>query len=723
MAPVSFYDYSIGCYTKALNVLLRILKIASTHAEVNSFLETRLAPDMHPLLFQIRAATRHSVRLVVALNGKDSRTRNEAKDEAGIDWDALASSSEITFSDAIAHAEKTLAMLAHISREEVEAKADDIKLPMQVGPDSAGPDAFSNVPAIDYTMANGIPETFFHVFMTYAILRSKGVEIGKKDILIPFLPITILLLALGLFSFYHAVLWLLTTLRPPNYPPGPRPLPGLGNVHQMPSSHPCLKFDEWAKEYGPIVGLKLGPTNMVILNDATLVYEHIVKHGQHFSGRPSRFIAQNYILPETPGIYSLFMNDEYSRRLRTTTKNFLVGAGLFKFRPMQKAVGTQLVYKLFQSGDNWLEHIFEWGVSTPVAMMSGANVENFGKHWVHEYHASQGMFESLLDPGQSPPVDIFPVLRWVPFIFASWKRKAQVTRKALLSAYGVMMAHAKKGRHGPTSEFLIPKLLQQSADQETASEGRFTEQEITWLTGGMLDAGVDSSVVTFQTILLALATHPAVQRKAQAEIDAVFASSTGSTTSDSLPEIIDLERLPFLHACITEAIRWRPVSPLGLPRETTTDEIVAGYHIPAGTTIILNMWTIQMDSSFYDDPDAYKPERYMDDPFGANVKEGVSAHVGRKPLYTFGAGRRECPGKDLFFQNMRLAVAQILWAFNVVPDQKEELRTSVAEGFISSVAVRPRPFKIKFVPRREGFEKIMLEEKRKADAKLRDIFD
>jgi len=118
-------------------------------------------------------------------------------------------------------------------------------------------------------------------------------------------------------------------------------------------------------------------------------------------------------------------------------------------------------------------------------MLTGAPVEDLGEHWVHDYHYSQGLMEELVDPASAPPVDIFPILRWVPSFFAEWKRKAPLTRKALLHAYGVIMKQAKQPRHGKFQS-LIPKLLEQSVDPSTAPDGRFTEQEIKLMMGGML---------------------------------------------------------------------------------------------------------------------------------------------------------------------------------------------------------------------------------------------
>ncbi|KAK3382212.1 cytochrome P450 [Lasiosphaeria ovina] len=523
-----------------------------------------------------------------------------------------------------------------------------------------------------------------------------------------------LALSLGLLSLaglfvYHAVVWLLSTRRPPNFPPGPPSILGLGNLHNFPRENPFLTAAEWAKQYGPITGLKFGPTNVIVINDANLVYEFIVKRGAIFSGRPKRHVAQEHVLPEGREMYGIFLSNDYSRRLRTITKDFLVGSGLGQLAPMHQASATGLVYDLLQSGDRWRDHIVSWAVTAPVAMISGAQVHDLGDSWVRDYNRVQHEFEDLLDPATAPPIDIFPILQWVPAMFAEWKRKAPATRKALLKSYGALMAHAKKP-HNNTIQPLATKLLQRAADPETPPEGRFSEQEITMLMGGTIDAAFDSSVVVFQILMLALAAHPEAQRAAQAEIDAVFGSET------ELPERIDLDRLPYVNACMTESLRWRPVSTLGLPRETVADEQMLGYDIPKGTTVMINMWLMNMDPDFYDEPDRFMPERYMRDPVGA--KAGVS-QLGRKAVYTFGAGRRECPGRDFVYQSMRMAMSQILWAFDVVPTTKLDLSPST--GFTSSVVLKPNPFGIKFVPRRPNLGAAVAEEKRKADILLRQI--
>lgn len=159
---------------------------------------------------------------------------------------------------------------------------------------------------------------------------------------------------------WAAVRWLLSTRRPKNYPPGPPTLLGLGNLHQIPRLWHHLKLDDWAKQYGPITGLKLGPLNVIVLNDAALVHQLFVKRAAAFNDRYTPYIAKHHILPEGQLSYSLFMNNDYNSRLRTMTKQTVVGSGLSNMAPLQKAGATKLLWKLFEGGQDWVEHLKPW---------------------------------------------------------------------------------------------------------------------------------------------------------------------------------------------------------------------------------------------------------------------------------------------------------------------------------------------------------------------------
>jgi cytochrome P450 len=159
--------------------------------------------------------------------------------------------------------------------------------------------------------------------------------------------------------------------------------------------------------------------------------------------------------------------------------------------------------------------------------------------------------------------------------------------------------------------------------------------------------------------------------------------------------MIDRVELPYLHACVMEVLRWHATTPITLPREMQADVELHGYAIPKGTTVMTNVWTIQRDSKFYDNPDCFVPERYLQSSLG--IKEGAPTQ-NRKALYTFGFGRRECPGREFYFQQMEITMAQVIWAFDFVPTGALDL--DIRSGFVFGVASRPKPLQMKFVPRR-----------------------
>ena len=108
------------------------------------------------------------------------------------------------------------------------------------------------------------------------------------------------------------------------------------------------------------MGLKLGALNVVVLNDASLVHDLLVKRAASFSERPSMHIAQEYVLPEAKHSYTLYMRNDYNNRLRVMSKQLLVGSGLSNVAPLQRAAGTRLVYSILEQGKDWPEHLKPW---------------------------------------------------------------------------------------------------------------------------------------------------------------------------------------------------------------------------------------------------------------------------------------------------------------------------------------------------------------------------
>lgn len=163
--------------------------------------------------------------------------------------------------------------------------------------------------------------------------------------------------ALALISFY-ASQWVLSTLRPKHYPPGPPVIPGLGNLLDIPLERPYLKFQEWKTQYGDIVGLKTGAGNMVILNSPELVHEVFEKRGAQFSDRPEMPMFSHYVFhkPEETQVLKLQYDDFY-RRWRKSLNHILGPAGIQRALPLLEAEACNLARKCLDGGKGFHKHM------------------------------------------------------------------------------------------------------------------------------------------------------------------------------------------------------------------------------------------------------------------------------------------------------------------------------------------------------------------------------
>ncbi|CAJ2504799.1 Uu.00g121930.m01.CDS01 [Anthostomella pinea] len=200
--------------------------------------------------------------------------------------------------------------------------------------------------------------------------------------------------------FYRVVRWLLTTRRPANFPPGPPTRLGYGKFHQIPKTYSFVKVHEWTKDYDPMTGLKVGTQNVVLLNDARLIHEFLVRRATAVHARPEVYIGQEHMLSGLWRAYSLFSPAHQSEMLRRLAKEYLLGSGLPRLSPMQKASGTRLLSNLLDSSDDE-GHILNWILSTPVSFVAGVALEELDENWIQQYYGAQRLMLELIDPDQN----------------------------------------------------------------------------------------------------------------------------------------------------------------------------------------------------------------------------------------------------------------------------------------------------------------------------------
>jgi cytochrome P450 len=165
----------------------------------------------------------------------------------------------------------------------------------------------------------------------------------------------------------------------------------------------------------------------------------------------------------------------------------------------------------------------------------------------------------------------------------------------------------------------------------------------------MFAVGTDTTHTALEWTMTELLKHPEVMKKAQDEIRRITGSKI-SVTQD------DVEKTLYLKAVIKESLRLHPPIPTLIPRESTKDVKVQGYDILAKTRVIINAWAIGRDPSSWENPDEFRPERFL---------EGAIDFKGNDfQFILFGAGRRGCPGTTFASSVIEITLASLLHKFN-----------------------------------------------------------
>jgi cytochrome P450 len=315
------------------------------------------------------------------------------------------------------------------------------------------------------------------------------------------------------------------------------------------------------------------------------------------------------------------------------------------------------------------------------------------------------IWSQVMETGATPPVDIYPFLHWLPQrIFLNWRDRATQVQQSMNSLYSSFLSDLRSRRAATGSRAsLMDKVLDQVESEKAAVPGMTYSDHELWFLGGTLTEGSsDTSASIITAFVQAMLTNPDVQREAQAEIDAVIPANRSPTWAD-------YASLPYVAQCVKETMRWRPVTPLAFPHALAQDDWVDGYFLPKGTTVIINAWGMQHDTKRYSKPEAFDPEHFA----GCTklAPELANGPWEERDHYGYGAGRRLCPGIHLAERNLFLAMAKLLWAFEILPavdaetgvevEASTDPREAYCEGFLVCAYDFPARFRVRGEERRE----------------------
>ncbi|KIL66931.1 hypothetical protein M378DRAFT_160486 [Amanita muscaria Koide BX008] len=339
------------------------------------------------------------------------------------------------------------------------------------------------------------------------------------------------------------------------------------------------------------------------------------------------------------------------------------------------------------------DHCGMLGISVTMAVSYGYNVTGgLEDPFVKAAEFAVKTAAHLAIPGRTLLL-VFGFLGYIPpwFPGASTQRLCAEVREAILwTRLGAFQYVKDKMRVGTSRNCVLSRLL----ERHSGDDGSYGDEEM--LKDVMLSfyiGGVETMKATTASFILAMTLHPRAQRKAQEEIDRVLGSRR-------LPCFEDRASLPYVEALYREVHRWRPVLPAGLPHATTSDDTYKGYYIPKGTIVMPNVWAITRNEDKHPDPELFQPERFFNTD-GTLNDETVN--------YSFGFGRRLCPGRHMADKVVWLMIVSVLATFKIskARDENGDEIDVDANAYGDGVTSHPLPFKCSIVPRTPESESLV----------------
>ncbi|KAI0045440.1 cytochrome P450 [Auriscalpium vulgare] len=485
--------------------------------------------------------------------------------------------------------------------------------------------------------------------------------------------------------------WLVKTIlsskrSPAPLPPGPKGLPLLSNLLDLPQKEQWKTFADWGRKYGPIVHVRALGQSFIILNDVHIAGDMLEKKSTIYSDRPVFVMAA-----ELTGWKDTLVFTPPGERFKEYRKYLHGAVGtrsvLEKLNGLFETEAHKFLKRVLRKPEAIAENIRETAGSVILQVTYGYEPREDQDDLVDLVELALRQFTEVMEPNAFL-VDLIPPLRYVPSWFpgAGWKKKAEYYHDTLQQMSDVPLQFVRKQMsEGTNSPSMVSSLLEENTTPEQ-------ERNIKWAAASMYSAGSDTTVSAIYSLFLAMTIYPEVQRKAQAEIDALVGN-------DRLPTFADRAQLPYVEALISEILRWGTITPLGVPHTLSRDDIHNGYVIPQGAIVLTNVKGMLHNPDVYADPWTFKPERFIS-------AEGKLAEQDPRSC-CFGFGRRICPGINLADATIWSSVAMSLAVFNIRRKVVDGVEIIPEPRFEDSMISHPSPFSCTIKPRSAKAESLI----------------
>ncbi|XP_037033214.1 probable cytochrome P450 304a1 [Bradysia coprophila] len=479
--------------------------------------------------------------------------------------------------------------------------------------------------------------------------------------------------------------------KPPNFPPGPPRLPFIGAyLFLLIINYKHLQFavDKLCKFYKTnVLGLYLGPFLTVVANDSASIKETTLN--EKLDGRPDVLLSQ----VRDPNLVSrgiTFTQGFHWRDERRFTLRHLRDFGFGRrFSELELELEEELrqLIEIIKNGPKYPHEreMFKDGmVLCPNVFFTLAS-NSFLKVLCNERVPRENHDELLRVIKHTDQCmkdadsygKMFSLMPWIAKIFPNQSDYNKI-KKATIAQYDFMKKLIDEQyesydenhvRHFLDVYFKEMKATQRSRNYQHA-DFHYDQLILTCL--DFFNPATISTTMVLSLYLRELLLNPQIKEKIQVEIDQIVGRSR-------LPALDDRSKMHYTEASIREILRYQTLAPNGVPRVALESTQLSQYDIPKGCTIFTGLRSGHLDSSRWDDPNQFVPERFLD-------TEG-KLDLSKDHSLPFGGGKRLCAGETHGRNLLFLVITAILQNFDIsVPDvSKLPRETDFHTGVITFV--------------------------------------
>nr|XP_002125700.2 cytochrome P450 2C42-like isoform X1 [Ciona intestinalis] len=453
---------------------------------------------------------------------------------------------------------------------------------------------------------------------------------------------------------------------PRSFPPGPRGIPILG-VLPLLGRHPERKLNEWKREYGPVMGARVGRKNWVVLGDCASIKMALMGEGDIFSGRPSPHKKEDGIV---------FLDNGRSWTMHKTLGLLAFrGFGITENKSLEKHVIEEVSYlkeavRSKRGVAFSIDTILTNAVSNVLcSILLGQRFQYSDQRFKRIIHQLSRRFYNPLGASASTGFGFEALTNFFQKRKQTRRQKLSILKRTLL---GFINIHEKTYDSTNIRDFIDAFLLLKHRQLDES----FNDKQLIHYIYDLFLGGTETTTGTLRWAILCLLHYPEKQAKLRKEIIQVL--------GDQEVTILKKHEMPYASAFIHEVYRFRTLFPLGLPHKTSHQVILDSYVIPQGTTVCTNLWAVHNDPKVFDEPEEFKPERHL---YG-------NGEFGRSPyVIPFSVGPRHCLGEQLASMMLFIYLVSLVRSFEFLPDPKLNGLPDIKSGASGPVFL-PKSFNV-----------------------------